>query len=75
MLIILKRTEDEKDDELMVSGGNNTDYLCSIKEFTDDEIYLSIISANEADRELPCRIHLFRDCLKATRWNDNPEMR
>ena len=25
----------KKDDELMVSGGNNTDDLCSIKEFTD----------------------------------------
>lgn len=54
----------KKDDELMVSGGNNTDYLCSIKEFTDDEIYLSIISANEADRELPCRIHLFQGLPK-----------
>lgn len=58
----------KKDDELMVSGGNNTDYLCSIKEFTDDEIYLSIISANEADRELPAVFTFFRDCLKATRW-------
>ena len=54
----------KKDDELMVSGGNNTDYLCSIKEFTDDEVYLSIISANEADRELPCRIHLFQGLPK-----------
>ena len=54
----------KKDDELMVSGGNNTDYLCAIKEFTDDEVYLSIISANEADRELPCRIHLFQGLPK-----------
>ena len=55
----------KKDDELMVSGGNNTEYLCSINRFEDDKVCLDIISENKSDSELKAGIHLFQGLPKA----------
>lgn len=52
-------------EKLMVSGGNNTDYLCSVKEFTEDKVILDILSEDKADSELKARIHLFQGLPKA----------
>lgn len=52
-------------EELMVSGGNNTDYHCQIKEFADEQVILSILSKNQSNSELSARIHLFQGLPKA----------
>lgn len=52
-------------EELMVSGGNNTEYLCSINRFEDDKVCLDIISENKSDSELKAGIHLFQGLPKA----------
>lgn len=52
-------------EEVMVSGGNNTDYQCRISEISDDEIRLSIVERLESDKELPARIHIFQGLPKS----------
>ena len=52
-------------EEVMVSGGNNTDYHCRISEISDDEIRLSIVERLESDKELPARIHIFQGLPKS----------
>ena len=52
-------------EEVMISGGNNTDYHCRILEITDNEVKLSIIEKLESDKELSARIHLFQGLPKS----------
>ncbi len=52
-------------DEILASGGNNTDYICTIRGFEDSRAVLDIVSTKEADKELPARIYLFQGLPKA----------
>lgn len=52
------------DDKISVTGADQYDYLCAIREFTEEEVILSILEQREADRELPARIHLFQGLPK-----------
>lgn len=52
-------------ERLMVSDGNNCRYLCEICAYeTGARAVLSILSAEEDDRELPSRIYLFQGLPK-----------
>lgn len=54
----------KKGDILTVTGGNNKDYSCSIKEFTEDAVVLDIVKIIDTDKELPARIHIFQGIPK-----------
>ncbi len=51
-------------EEVMVSGGNNQDYLCKISEYTPDGAVLEILDVKESDKELSTRVHLFQGLPK-----------
>lgn len=51
-------------ERLIVSGGNNTDYLCEVREFLQDKVLLDIVSKCGSDRELPAKICLFQGLPK-----------
>lgn len=51
-------------DRLTVSGGDNADYLCELREFAGDKAVLDIIEKCETDRELGARICLFQGLPK-----------
>ena len=52
-------------DELIVAGGNNLEYACEIKEFSEDKIVLGILDKRECDKELKASVHLFQGLPKA----------
>lgn len=52
-------------DKVTVVGGNNQDYLCSIREYDDDKVILDILEKKESDKELPARIYLFQGLPKS----------
>lgn len=52
-------------EELMVSGGNNMEYLCRIEEIEDALVKLDIIEARPSETELPAKIYLFQGLPKA----------
>ncbi len=52
-------------DELLLSTGDNCDYLCSISDISDDRIVAKIIQKEEKSHELPCNIILFQGLPKA----------
>ena len=51
-------------EEVLVSGGNNREYLCRIREYDTDRAVLEIAEEHEAGRELPVRVHLFQGLPK-----------
>ena len=51
-------------DKLIVTGGNNRDYVCSVREYEDDKVCLDIVDEIAADRELPAEIYLFQGLPK-----------
>lgn len=51
-------------ERLTVSGGDNADYLCAIREFDGERAVLDIIEKCETDRELGAKICLFQGLPK-----------
>lgn len=51
-------------DKLIVTGGNNRDYVCSVREYAQDKVFLDIVNDIETDRELPADIYLFQGLPK-----------
>ena len=51
-------------EELMVSDGNNLQYLCRVAEYTDGLAVLSVEQQETVDTELPSRIYLFQGLPK-----------
>lgn len=51
-------------EEVMVNGGNNTDYLCTIERYDNEAVYLNVQEIIDADRELSANIYLFQGLPK-----------
>lgn len=51
-------------DAITVTGGNNSDYRCTIREFRNTEVVADIVEIIPNDKELPARIHLFQGIPK-----------
>ena len=51
-------------DKLMVSGQDDKEYTCYIKDFAGDEIVLSVVNVEEVDVELKSKIYLFQGLPK-----------
>ncbi|MGN0374599.1 MAG: 16S rRNA (uracil(1498)-N(3))-methyltransferase [Butyrivibrio sp.] len=51
-------------EQVIVNGGNNKDYLCSINSYEDGRAVLNILEILETDRELPARVYLFQGLPK-----------
>lgn len=51
-------------ERLTVSGGDNADYLCAIREFDGERAVLDIIEKCETDRELGAKVCLFQGLPK-----------
>lgn len=56
-------------DEVLISSGDNYDYLCSIERISDDVVTAKIIETREKMNELPVKVYLFRDFQRQTRWS------
>lgn len=54
----------KKGEEVLISDGKDREYLCSIVEFTEEEVVLSIIDIMGTSRELPAKITLFQGLPK-----------
>lgn len=52
-------------EELWISDGEAKEYKCTIEAFSQDEVMLHIIYAQEPDYELPNRIYLFQGLPKS----------
>ncbi len=50
--------------EIMISSGDNMNYLCSITDFSENEIICKIISSHETINELPVKISVFQGLPK-----------
>ena len=46
-------------DEVLISSGDNYDYLCSIERISDDVVTAKIIETREKMNELPVKVYLF----------------
>ena len=51
-------------DKLMVSGQDDKEYTCYIKDFAGDEVVLSVVNVEEVDVELKSKIYLFQGLPK-----------
>lgn len=54
----------KKGDELIVSSGDNVDYICHIAELGADKIIASIDSKDDVGKELPSKVYLFQGLPK-----------
>ena len=54
----------KKGEEVLISDGQDREYLCSIKEFTDDTVILNIEDIMGTSRELATKITLFQGLPK-----------
>lgn len=52
-------------DEVLISSGDNYDYLCSIEHISDDVVTAKIIETREKMNELPVKVYLFQGLPKA----------
>lgn len=52
-------------EKVSISAGNNTDYICEIKQYEEDGALLEIVEKLPANRELSARIYLFQGLPKA----------
>lgn len=52
-------------EELLISNGQDKDYVCQIEVIDDDEIKARIVDADYEGTELPCKIYLFQGLPKA----------
>ena len=51
-------------EEVMISDGNNRQYLCKIKGYEEEEAILHIVEETGVDTELPSKIYLFQGLPK-----------
>ncbi len=51
-------------EEVMINGGNNKDYLCTISEYQSDAVYLDVVEIMASDRELSAKVYLFQGLPK-----------
>lgn len=51
-------------EQVMVNGGNNKDYLCTISSYEEEKAVLEISQIVESDRELSSQIYLFQGLPK-----------
>ena len=47
-------------DELWISDGEQKEYHCTIRDYTEDEVILQILYAQEPEYELPCDLYLYQ---------------
>lgn len=52
-------------DEVLISSGDNYDYLCVIEEINDTVVTTKIIEKREKNNELPVKVYLFQGLPKA----------
>ncbi len=52
-------------EELLISNGQDKDYMCQIEDISDDKIKARIIDADYEGTELPCKIYLFQGLPKS----------
>lgn len=52
-------------EKLMVAGGNNSNYICAIREFAEDEVMLTILETCDNDNELKAEVYLFQGLPKS----------
>ena len=52
-------------EELLISNGQDKDYMCQIEAMSDDEIKARIIDSSYEGTELPCKIYLFQGLPKS----------
>lgn len=52
-------------DEVLISSGDNYDYLCVIEELNDTVVTTKIIEKREKNNELPVKVYLFQGLPKA----------
>ncbi len=55
----------KRGEKLLLSSGDNMDYLCEIEEITESQVRTRILEAQEKSHELPCKIVLFQGLPKA----------
>ena len=51
-------------EQVMVNGGDNKDYLCTIAEYQSDTVNLDVLEIVDSDRELSAKICLFQGLPK-----------
>ncbi len=51
-------------EELTVSDGEGCEYLCTVREFEEDQVLLQISEVHASDAELPSKIYLFQGLPK-----------
>ena len=54
----------KKGDNLLISSGDNVDYICHISEMYDDKIIALIDSIDNVGKELPSKVYLFQGLPK-----------
>lgn len=52
-------------EQVLLSSGDNCDYLCEISEITDSQVRTTIINMQEKSHEMPCKVVLFQGLPKA----------
>lgn len=52
-------------EQVLLSAGDNSDYLCEIAEITDTQVRATIIEKQEKSHEMPCKVVLFQGLPKA----------
>lgn len=52
-------------EELLISGGDNQEYECTIRTLDSEEILLDIQEVHQGDKELPSKIYLFQGLPKS----------
>ena len=51
-------------EELTISDGEGCEYLCTVREFEEDQVLLQISEVHASDAELPSKIYLFQGLPK-----------
>lgn len=51
-------------EEILLSDGEDREYLCAIEELKDDEVRVRILDINGFSRELPVKVHLYQGLPK-----------
>lgn len=51
-------------EEILISDGNDREYVCAIEKFIDNEVQVKILDMNGPSRELPIKVHLYQGLPK-----------
>lgn len=52
-------------DQVLISSGDNYDYICTIEQITDDVVTTRIVETRQKTNELPVKVYLFQGLPKA----------